>query len=57
MKATLPLFLRDAIDEYGVVDVQGDSVEDQALELGRVERLDLPLHRLAGVELVPVRER
>ncbi|MGW7367032.1 hypothetical protein ACWGI8_27265 [Streptomyces sp. NPDC054841] len=52
----LPLLLRDAVAEYGLVDVRGDGGEDQALKLGRIERLDFPLHRLAGVELVSAGE-
>ncbi|MFH8519993.1 hypothetical protein ACH4CE_33920 [Streptomyces gelaticus] len=36
----LPFLLRDAVAEYGLVEVGGDAGEGQALELGRVERLD-----------------
>ncbi|WP_042804972.1 hypothetical protein [Streptomyces sp. C] len=49
----MEFLLRDAGVEQGLIDVGSDSGEDQALELGRGEGLDLPLHRLAGVEPVP----
>lgn len=52
----LAVLLRDDVVEHGLIDVGSDGVEDQALELGGVERLDLPLHRLGGVEPLPAGE-
>ncbi|MEU2391838.1 hypothetical protein [Streptomyces sp. NPDC007369] len=52
----MPLLLRDAGIEHGLIDVGSDSCEDQALELGGVECLDFPLHRPVGIEPVPAGE-
>ncbi len=42
--------------EDGAVDARGDGGEDQAPELGRLQRLHLTLHRVLDVETVTAGE-
>ncbi|GGR53116.1 hypothetical protein [Streptomyces netropsis] len=46
----------DLPGEDVTADVRVDDGEDQTLELGRLQRLHLPLHRAAEVEAVAVGE-